>query len=162
MGATTKRAKRKSTTARPPRRPASTGGTERTVQLLKMADQLYWSVVLWSKNRSAAGDAVGIGQIYDEALAWFLDHEAKSGYDLYRTFPLRDAKNRALWIDSRLLERAGECAERDGVARNRVLYTAFLLYLKANGPVPTAQDIQRLKKIKSVKGQRGRPLSSDS
>lgn len=162
MGATTKRAKRKSATARPPRRPASAGNAERTVQLLKIADRLYWSVVLWSKNRSAAGDAVGIGQIYDEALAWFLSHEAKTGYDQYRTVPLRDAKKRPLWIDSRLLERAGECAERDGVPRNRVLYTAFVLYLKAYGPVPTEQDIQRLKKIKSVKGERGRPLSSDS
>jgi hypothetical protein len=130
------------------------------VQLLKMPDSLYWSVILWSDQRSSEENRVTLGQIYDEALRWFLDRPARNGFDAYRAVPIRDAKVRSLWIDSRLLVRIGACAERDGIPRNRVLFTALVLFLKEFGPTPTAEDIVRLRKIKSAGNERGRPLSA--
>jgi hypothetical protein len=135
---------------------------ERTVQLLKIPDALYWSIVLWSQTRSGGNGRVAIGDIYDEALSWFLERQAPTGFEAYRAVPSKDAKIRSLWIDSRLLGRAESCASRDGVPRNRVLYTALVLFLKEFGPVATPEDIARLRKIKSTAGiVRGRPLSSD-
>jgi hypothetical protein len=133
---------------------------ERTVQLFKMPDGLYWSIILWVDKRSSGVKRVTIGEIYDEALTWFFDKEARSSYDAYRAVPIRDAKVRSLWIDSRLLERAGVFAERDGVPRNRVLFTALVLFLKEFGPTPTAEDIVRLRKMKAAGNERGRPLSA--
>ncbi|MGH7487614.1 MAG: hypothetical protein ACREMY_18725 [bacterium] len=135
---------------------------ERTVQLIKLPDAAYWSIILWSQKRSATGKKVNLGDIYDEALTWFLDREAKGGYEAYRAVPNRDATKRCLWVDSRLLERAESYAERDGVPRNRVLFTALVLFLKAFAPVATSDDITRLKKMKSAGGVRGRPLSVNS
>ena len=135
---------------------------ERTVQLLKIPDALYWSIILWSEKRSIGQNKVTLAEIYDEALKWFIEREARTGYEEYRTVPIRDAKLRSLWIDSRLLEGAAKCAERDGVPRNRVLFTALVLFLKHFGPIPTADDIVRLKKNKSAGNERGRPLSATS
>jgi hypothetical protein len=132
---------------------------ERTVQLLKIPDAIYWSIVLWSSKRSSGEKKVTLGDIYDEALTWFLDREARAAYEAYRAVPLRDAKIRSLWIDSRLLARAGSCADRDGVPRNRVLFTALILFLKEFGPTATEEDIVRLRKLKTAGNDRGRPLS---
>jgi hypothetical protein len=158
-----KRTKKKSgsTTRRSGRIGGGRSG-ERTVQLLKMPDSVYWSIILWSSTRSSGDKKVTLGDIYDEALSWFLEREAGSGYEAYRAVPLRDAKIRSLWIDSRLLARASVCAERDGVPRNRVLFTALVLFLKEFGPVATTEDISRLRKIKSAGNDRGRPISSKS
>lgn len=149
------RSKKKATasTSRKPGRVAGRKIGERTVQLLKLPDSFYWSIVLWAKNRS-----VNIGDIYDEALTWFLEREGRGGYDAYRAVPLRGAQKRSLWVDSRLLEHAGAYAQRDGVPRNRVLYTALALYLKEFAPVATIKEVARLKKIKSMGGKRGRPI----
>jgi len=127
-----------------------------------MPDALYWSIVLWSSKRSSGEQKVTLGDIYDEGLTWFLDREAREGYEAYRAVPLRDAKIRSLWIDSRLLARAGACADRDGVPRNRVLFTALILFLKEFGPVATEDDIVRLRKMKTAGNNRGRPLSRTS
>jgi hypothetical protein len=135
---------------------------ERTVQLLKIPDALYWSIVLWSHQRSVGDGRVAIGDIYDEALSWFLERQAPAGFEAYRAVPIKDAKVRSLWIDSRLLARAEVCAARDGIPRNRVLFTALVLFLKEFGPVATSEDIVRLRKIKSTGSPaRGRPLSAD-
>ena len=131
---------------------------ERTVQLFKMPDSLYWSVTLWSRNRSAAGKKVNVGDIYDDALTWFFERQARVRYDTYLAVPLRNAQKHSLWIDSRLLKRAADFAERDGVPRNRVLFTALVSFVKEFGPVASAQDIAHLRKLKSQGGQQGRPL----
>ena len=124
-----------------------------------MPDTLYWSIILWVDQRSSGTRRVTIGEIYDEGLTWFLDREARSSYEAYRAVPIRDAKVRSLWLDSRILDRAGVCAERDGIPRNRVLFTALVLFLKKFGPTPTAEDIVRLRKMKAAGNERGRPLS---
>lgn len=150
-------------TAKTSRRPGRVAGGkrgERTVQLLKISDSLYWSIVLWSRRRSTPAQPVPILDIYDEALLWFLEHECHRAYHAYLAVPLRDAGKRCLWVDSHLLERAGACAIRDGVPRNRVLYTALVLYLKKFGPVANKKDIAYLRKIKSLGGVRGRPIGS--
>lgn len=152
------RKKKIATSTRKPGRVAGRQIGERTVQLLKIPDSLYWSIILWSKTRSNGARKVNIGDIYDEALSWFLEREAKATYEAYRAVPLRNAQKRSLWLDSRLLEKAGEYAERDGVPRNRVVYTALVLYLKEFGPLATAEDIDHLRKIKTMGGERGRPI----
>jgi len=131
---------------------------ERTVQLLKLPDQVYWAIMLWSQDRSHGGKKVSVGDIYDEALRWFLESEARKGYEAYRAVPTGDATNRSMWVDSRLLERAGKYAERDSVPRSRVLYTALVLYVRQFGPVPSARDIKRLRKIKAMGLGPGRPI----
>jgi len=71
----------------------------------------------------------------------------------------RGTKRRSLWIDSRLLERSGKIAERDGVPRNRVLYTRWYCLLKGLA-LATEREIGYLRKIKSQAGQQGRPIGS--
>lgn len=148
------------TSARKPGRVAGNLFGERTIQSLKIPDSLYWDVILWSKNRSTGTRKVNLGDIYDEALTWFLEREAKTGFDAYRAVPTRDAEKRSMWVDSRLLEQAGKVAERDGVIRNRVIYTALVLYVKEFGPNATAEDIRRLRQIKTKGGERGRPIGT--
>jgi hypothetical protein len=150
---------KKTSTTRKPGHVAD-GFGERTVQLLKMQHSLYWSVILWSRNRSTDGKKVNVGDIYDESLTWFFRREARTGYETYLAVPLRQAQKRCLWIDSRLLERSGKIAERDGVPRNRVLYTALVLFVRKFGPIATEKQIANLRKIKSQAGQRGRPIGS--
>jgi hypothetical protein len=150
---------KKTSTIRKPGRAAGVFG-ERTVQLLKMQDSLYWSIILWSRNRSIDGKKVNVGDIYDESLTWFFGRKARTHYEAYLAVPLRDAQKRSLWIDSRLLERSGKIAERDGVPRNRVLYTALVLFVKRFGPLATEGEIGYLRKIKSQAGQQGRPIGS--
>jgi len=150
---------KKTSTTRKPGHVAD-GLGERTLQLLKMQHSLYWSVILWSRNRSIDGKKVNVGDIYDESLTWFLGREARTSYEAYLAVPLRQAQKRSLWIDSRLLERSRKIAERDGVPRNRVLYTALVLFVKKFGPVATEKDIAYLTKIKSKAGQQGRPIGS--
>lgn len=123
-----------------------------------MHHSLYWSVILWSRNQSIDGKKVTVGDIYDESLRWFFGREAKAHYEAYLAVPFRQAQKRSLWIDSRLLERAGKIADRDGVPRNRVLYTALVLFVKKFGPVATEKEIAYLTKIKSQAGQQGRPI----
>jgi hypothetical protein len=132
---------------------------ERTIQLFKMPDSLYWSVILWSISSSATGEKVNVGDIYDDALTWFFERKHRTGYDAYLAFPLRNAQKRSLWIDTGLVKRAGRAAERDGVSRNRVLYTALVSFVKEFGPTATKKDIAHLRKIKSQGGQQGRPLA---
>jgi hypothetical protein len=107
---------------------------ERTVQTLRLPPQTYSAVVQWSQQRTTPLKALFISDIYDEALLWFLEREAARSYEGYIAASSKSGERRALWIDSRLLERAAEIANRDGVARNRVLYTAIVKYLKEFGP----------------------------
>jgi hypothetical protein len=107
---------------------------ERTVQTLRLPPRTFNSVVIWSQQRSTPLKALFISDIYDEALVWFLEREAARSYESYIAASSRSGARRALWIDSRLLERAAEIANRDGVARNRVLYTAIVKYLNQFGP----------------------------
>jgi hypothetical protein len=150
--------KKTATTTRKSGRVAGHEMGERTVQLFKMPDSLYWSVILRSRNRSVVGKKVNVGDIYDDALTWFFEREARVRYDTYLAVPLRNAQKRSLWIDSRLLERATDVAERDGVPRNRVLYTAMVSFIKEFGPVASAKDIAHLRKLKSQGDQQGRPI----
>jgi hypothetical protein len=154
-----RKARKAGATTRRPGKVSGGGSGERTVQLLKMPDALYWAVIMWAEKRSGGERKVTIGEIYDEALTWFLEHEARRSYDAYRVVPTRDAKLRSLWIDSRLLARASDCAERDGVPRNRVLFTALVQFLRQFGPTPNRDDIARLKKMKARGGQQGRPIT---
>jgi hypothetical protein len=112
----------------------SGGLGERTVQTLRLPEITRRSAVMWARRRSSPLKTVFISDIYDEALLWFLDRVAPDAYDAYIAASSRSGERGALWIDSRLLERAEGVAARDGVARNRVLYTAVVVYLKKFGP----------------------------
>ena len=99
---------------------------------------------MWARRRSSPLKTVFISDIYDEALLWFLDRVAPDAHDAYIAASSRSGERGALWIDSRLLERAEGVAARDGVARNRVLYTAVVIYLKKFGPqIPDQAPVSR-------------------
>ena len=98
---------------------------QRTAQQVRLPD-----IVRDALKRLAEREGVTLGEMYDEALRWFLRHEARRKTIFYL------ASSHAggyvtMWFATKSLDRIRTVAERDRVPINRVTYTALVHYLQA-------------------------------
>ncbi len=107
------RSKRKSS------RKSVTSASLRVAQQVRLPD-----IVRDAIRRLADRDGLHLGDIYDDALRWFLKHEGRKKTIFYL------ASSHAggyvtMWFDQNPLDRVRVIAERDRVPINRVTYTAL-------------------------------------
>lgn len=80
---------------------------------------------------------------YEEAIAWFLEYKNQYGKSVFyfasETIS-KDAENPAkyvsMWLDSQLIEEVKALALKDNVPENRVLFSAFVYFLKRKEYLP--------------------------
>jgi len=73
-------------------------------------------------------------QVYDEALAWFLEHSAAQAL---RRVPERGSEpteDLTFWLDSRLMQRARRLAQREEVKLARLIELALRSYVQQHVP----------------------------
>jgi hypothetical protein len=106
----------------------------RTVQTLKIPQSIHQSMELLRLKRARdSGKQVLLADIYDAALKSFLDAHSQGSFAGYLASPKGEGGPRAIWVDSVLLEQAECMARRDGVPRNRLVYTAVVSYIESQG-----------------------------
>ena len=97
----------------------------RVVQQLRLPD-----VARAALKRLAGLDEITLAETYDDALRWFLRHEARKKTIFYLASS-HAGGYASMWLDGALLDRVRVVAERDQVPINRVTYTALVHYLQA-------------------------------
>lgn len=102
---------------------------ERTLQQIPMPPEYHEAV----KRYGQALDKT-LNQSYDEIISWFLKAKNKNQahFAFYISSPKVTSKYTSLWLDSALLNQIKQRAKKDGVAVNRVIFSAIVYFLKEN------------------------------
>jgi hypothetical protein len=82
-------------------------------------------------------------QVYDEAIAWFLDQHADRPFEPYPARRTAD-EDLTFWVDSRLMARARRMAQRDGVKVARLIDAALSSYARQHLPEELMRYRQRV------------------
>ena len=98
---------------------------------LRVAQQIRLPVTVRDAlKRLAEQDEAHLGDVYDDALRWFLRHEGRKKTIFYLASS-HAGGYATMWLDRALLDRVRVVAERDQVPINRVTYTALVHYLQS-------------------------------
>jgi predicted HicB family RNase H-like nuclease len=82
-------------------------------------------------------------QVYDEALAWFLEHRIEGPAEPRAARRVSD-EDLTFWIDSKLMERARRLAVQQGIRLAQLIETALSAYVRAHVPEELAAFRRRV------------------
>lgn len=111
---------------------------EKTIKTVPIPEIVQNAIKLYGKDNNET-----LRSTYEEAVSWFLEYKSIHGKAVFyfaSESAAKDAEKGAkyvsMWLNSELIDRVKELAEHDNVPENRVLFSAFVYFLKIKQYLP--------------------------
>ena len=104
---------------------------EKTISRVPIPDDIHDSM-----REYAADSGMTLNDAQNEAIQWFISFKRSTGESIFYLASPSDSPYRSIWIESTLCDRAKRLLKKDKNTLSRLVFSAFVYFLKDKGLIP--------------------------